>query len=99
MKLIEFNPRKFIDMLTLNDIKLTHIVKRGVDRNYFIPRYKEGTKKLKELPFDYKKSLRENTIRKIAKILVEHGFFTDEELIFTCFESNNFEPLLPSDLL
>jgi hypothetical protein len=99
MKLIEFTPKKFIDMLTLNNIKLTHIVKCGIDRNYFIPRYKKDTRKLKDISLNYKKSLRESTIRKIAQTLVESGFFSDKELIVKCFERDNFEPLLPSDLL
>lgn len=99
MKLIEFTPRKFLDMLTLNEIKLTHIVKCGVDRNYFIPRYKKDTRRIKEITIEYKKSLRESTIHKIATTLVESGFFSDKELIIHCFENDNFEPLLPSDLL
>jgi hypothetical protein len=96
--MIEFTPKKFIDMLELNGIRLTHIVKVGIDRNYFIPRYKES-RKVKDLSIDYKKSLRLSSIENIAKNLVESGFFKDRDLIIKCFEQDNFESLLPGDLL
>jgi len=99
VKITTFTPKKFIDMLELNNIKLTHLVKCGIDRNYFIPRYKEYTRKIKELSLDYKKKLRQSSIDNIARILVESGFFKDRDLIIRCFENDNFEPLLPGDLL
>ncbi len=99
MKMITFTPRKFIDALLLNDILITHIVKAGVDRNYFIPRYKEGSKKIKELTLDYKKELRFNSVQKIATTLVESGFFKDKNLIISCFEMDDFNKLIPEDLL
>lgn len=98
MRMVEFTPRKFIDVLTLNGIRLTHIVKLGVDRNYFIPRYLEN-RKTKELSIEYKKFLRHSSIVKIATVLVESGFFKDKDLIVNCFEQDNFDPLLPGDLL
>ena len=99
MQMITFTPKKFIDVLTLNDILLTHVVKCGLDRNYFIPRYKEGSKKIKDLTLDYKKELRLSTILKIATTLVESGFFKDKDLIVACFEEDNFDKLLPEGLL
>jgi hypothetical protein len=99
MTLIEFTPKKFIDVLELNGIKFTHLVQCGIDRNYFIPRYKDGSRKIKELDFSYKKNLRIETIQKIATTLVESGFFKDKAVIVYCFQYDNFEALLPSDLL
>jgi hypothetical protein len=99
IKTIVFTPKKFIDALTLNDILFTHVVKCGLDRNYFIPRYKEGSKKIKDLTLDYKKELRFSTVLKIASTLVESGFFKDKDLILSCFEEDNFDRLLPGDLL
>jgi len=98
MSMVEFTPKKFIDALTLNGIRLTHIVKVGIDRNYFIPRYVEN-RKSKELTLEYKKSLRHSSVVKIATTLVESGFFKDKDLIIKCFEQDEFEPLLPGDLL
>lgn len=98
MKLIEFTPKKFVDVLTLNNVKLTHIVKCGIDRNYFIPRYKED-RKVKDLSIDYKKTLRESSVQQIAQVLVESGFFKDKHLIIHCFNTDNFDALLPEDLL
>ena len=82
----------------LNNIKLTHIVKCGIDRNYFIPRYKED-RKVKELSLDYKKTLRESSVQQIAQVLVESGFFKDKHLIINCFKTDNFDALLPEELL
>ncbi len=98
MNMIVFTPKKFIDMLELNGIRLTHIVKAGVDRNYFIPRYKEN-RKLKDLSIQYTKSIRVSSVETIAKNLVESGFFKDKDLIVRCFQQDNFEPLIPGDLL
>jgi len=98
MRMVEFTPKKFIDALTLNGIRLTHIVKLGVDRNYFIPRYHEN-RKIQELSIEYKKGLRHSSVVKVATLLVETGFFKDKDLIINCFEQDNFEPLLPGDLL
>ena len=99
MKMITFTPKKFLDALMLNDILITHIVKSGVDRNYFIPRYKQGSKKIKELTLDYKKSLRFSSVTNIATTLVEAGFFKDKDLILACFEIDDFTKLIPEDLL
>jgi len=98
VKRIEFTPKKFIDVLMLNNIKLTHIVKCGIDRNYFIPRYKED-RKVKDLSLDYKKTLRESSVQQIAQVLVESGFFKDKHLIINCFNTDNFDALLPEELL
>jgi len=99
MKMMTFTPKKFLDALILNDVLLTHIVKAGIDRNYFIPRYKQDTRKIKELTFDYKKSLRFSSVQKIATLLVESGFFKDKDLIISCFEIDDFTNLIPRDLL
>lgn len=99
MKRITFTPKLFLGALELNNIKLTHLVKCGIDRNYFIPRYKVDSRKIKDLTLDYKKELRASSVEKIARILVESGFFKDKELIIKCFENDNFETLVPSDLL
>lgn len=96
--MVRFTPKKFIDTMELNNIQLTELVKLGLYRSYFIPRYKSGSKKKDELG-DYRKGLRLSTIEKIAVTLVEFGYFDDKELIIECFRNDNFEPLLPNDLL
>lgn len=96
--LIKFTPKKFIDVMELNGIKLTELVKMGLYRSYFIPRYKKGSKKKGDLG-DYRKGLRKSTIEKIAEVLVEFGYFEDKQLIIDCFRNDNFDELLPNDLL
>lgn len=84
--------------MELNGIKLTHLVEMGLYRSYFIPRYKKGSTKKEELG-SYRKGLRMNTIKKIADILVEYGYFDDKEQIIACFKNDDFESLIPRDLL
>jgi hypothetical protein len=97
--MITFTPKKFLAALELNDILFTHIVKCGIDRSYFIPRYKEGSKKAKDLSLDYKKELRLSSVQKIATKLVESGFFKDKDLLIWCFQNDDFDKLIPEDLL
>ena len=99
--LYRYTPRKFIDALELNGYKLTNLVNAGIDRGRFVPRYKEGTKKIKELSYDYKKRIHLKTIEKIAHTLVEFGFFQENDFnqIVICFQNDNFDALIPKDLL
>lgn len=96
--MIKFTPKKFIDAMELNDIRITELVQMGLYRSYFVPRYKKGSKKKDELG-DYRKGLRKSTIEKIAKTLVEFGYFDDEQEIINCFRNDNFDALLPKELL
>lgn len=96
--LIKFTPKKFIDTMEVNGIKLTELVEMGLYRSYFIPRYKPGSKRKEELG-DYKKGLRLTTIKKIAATLVEFGYFDDKDAIVKCFLNDDFERLVPEDLL
>jgi hypothetical protein len=96
--MIRFTPKKFIDALELNGIKFTHLTHIGIDRSYFIPRYKKGSHKIKNLG-SYKKRIREETVEKIAKLMVDFGFFDDEKKIISCFKNDDFERLLPEDIL
>ena len=98
-----FTPKKFIAMLELNDTNLTNLIKTDakVYRSYFIPRYKDGSKKIKDLDFTYKKRINEKTIKKIFYGLVELKIVedTDMALVMSCFRNDNFDILLPKDLL
>jgi len=94
-----FTPKKFIDALDLNEIKLTHLVQDGIDRSYFIPRYKRGSKKIKSLTYQYKKSIERKTIAKIAVVLIKRGLAQNEEEVLWCFVNDNYDILLPKDLL
>lgn len=96
--MIQFTPKKFIDAIELNGYKITNLVKVGVDRSYFVPRYKKGSRKIKDLG-DYKKKLNLTTIQKIADILVEYGYFDDKTQIIYCFRTDDFEALIPKELL
>lgn len=96
--MFKFTPRKFIDVLDLNNIKITHLVKLGIPRSYFIPRYKEGSKRKNELG-NYQKKLQIASIKKLAKTLVDFGYFENEKTIINCFKNDNFEPLIPKELL
>ncbi len=96
---VVFTPKKFIDALTLNGIKFTNVLKLGLDRSFFVPRYKQGSHHIKELDYNYKKKLRTTTIQRIADVLVDNGLFKDKTVIVTCFNNDNFDPMLPEDLL
>ncbi len=96
--MILFTPKKFIGAMELNGIKLTHLVKLGIDRSYFIPRYKKGSRRKNELD-NYRKRLHMSSIQKIADILVDYGYFEDKAQIIYCFKSDDFDVLLPKDLL
>ena len=98
----KFTPRIFIDALSLNGVKLSWLVKKhGLSREYFIPRYNEKILRgVKSLPYNYQKRLNDKTIEKIADILDKSKFFTTKkEDIILCFKNNNFDALLPEDLL
>lgn len=96
--MIRYTPRKFLDTMELNDVTITNLVNIGLYRSYFVPRYKKGSRKAKDLG-DYRKGLQMKTIEKIADVLVDLGYFEDRELIIDCFRQDNFERLLPQDLL
>lgn len=98
---VKFTPKKFIDVIELNDIKFTTLIKNGMDRSYFIPRYKKGTHKKEDILYSYKKKISKNSIEKVAKTLVKVGLFTEEDIpmIVSCFYNDNFDKLLPKDLL
>jgi hypothetical protein len=98
-----FTPKKFIAMLELNDTNLTNLVntKAKVYRSHFIPRYKDGTKKIKELSIAYKKRVNDATIEKIFHGLVELGIAkeNDKDVVYNCFLTDNYDPLLPQEFL
>ena len=100
---MKFTPKKFIAMLELNNTNLTNLIKTNakIYRSFFIPRYKEGSKKIKDLDFEYQKRINERAIEKIFKGLVEMNIVSDEdyEKVHACFEYDDFDMLLPSDLL
>jgi hypothetical protein len=101
--MIKFTPKRFIAMLELNDTNLTNLIKTdsNVYRSYFIPRYKMGSKRIKDLDYSYKKKISEKAIAKIFFGLVELGVveLTDKEMVDSCFRNDNFDALLPKDLL
>lgn len=98
-----FTPKKFIAMLELNDANLTNLVTTNakVYRSYFIPRYKEGSKRIKELSISYTKRINDATIEKIFNGLVELGIVSKDEKdkVYHCFVNDNYDPLLPEDFL
>jgi hypothetical protein len=97
--MITFTPKKFFDILSLNSLKLVDMTKRGVDRSVFIPRYKKGTKRMSEIDYDYKKRITKKSIKKITNALKDAGVLTDENEVFSCFLSDNFDILIPRYLL
>ena len=99
--MIRFTPKKFIDAIELNGVNFTTLVKSGMDRSYFIPRYKKGSHKKRDLTYDYKKGISRQSIDNIAQALVNVGLFKEEDkpMIVSCFFNNDFERLLPKDLL
>ena len=98
-----YTPKKFIAMLELNDTNLTNLIKTKakVYRSHFIPRYKEGSKRIKDLSINYQKRINEKTIKKIHEGLVELGIVKADQfdLVHRCFLNDNFDPLLPDDFL
>ncbi len=96
---ISFTPKKFLNALDLNGIKLKNLTDKKIDRSYFIPRYKDGTHKVKEIDYNYRKRIERKTIEKIAKVLVEMGLAQNEETIIRCFVADNYDNLIPEDLL
>jgi succinate dehydrogenase flavin-adding protein (antitoxin of CptAB toxin-antitoxin module) len=100
---MRFTPKKFISMLELNDTNLTNLIKTEaqVYRSFFIPRYKEGSKRIKDLDFTYTKKISSDSVEKIFYGLVELGIVNldDKELVDLCFKNDNFDALLPKDLL
>lgn len=99
--MITFTPKKFIDALELKGIVFNDLIKKGISRRYFISRNKEGTKRLKFLSYDYKKRIHEKNIEKIATTLIYLGYYDKEEekMIKQCFYNDDFNGLLPRDLL
>lgn len=99
--MVYFTPKKFIDAIELSGLKLSMLINAGLDRSYFIPRYKQGAKRKKELEYSYRKGLRFSTIQKIAKVLVKKGYSKEltEEQVIMCFINDNFEDMLPAELL
>jgi hypothetical protein len=101
--MIKFTPKKFIAMLELNNTNLTNLINTDakIYRSFFIPRYKGGSKRIKDLDFDYSKKISSESIEKIFYGLVELGIveLTDKEMVDGCFKNNNFDALLPKDLL
>lgn len=94
-----FTPKKFLDVLYLRGIKLTHLVSHGVERSYFIPRYKEGSRKLVKIDYGYRKNIRFSSIEKISALLVQWGIARSKEQVVECFKNDDFDTLLPEDLL
>ena len=90
-------------MLELNNTNLTNLIKTDakIYRSAFIPRYKEGSRKIKDLDFRYKKRISQETIDKIFNGLVELGIIEleEKEIVDSCFLNDNFDILLPKDLL
>ncbi len=99
--MIRFTPIKFVDAVELNDIKFTHLVAKGMDRSYIIPRYKKGSHKIKDLTLSYRKGISEQAIERIFNVLVEVGILKENEIekLKGCFWNDNFDALLPEDLL
>lgn len=91
----KFTPKKFLDVLYLRGIKLTNLVSHGIDRSYFIPRYKSGLKKLNELDYSYRKVLRLSSIEKIASVLTQWGIASSEEQVIGCLKSTILTPFYP----
>lgn len=96
---IEFTPKKFLDVMLLHNITITDLKKMGIDRSYFLPRYKKGSHKIKDLTNDYTKGLNTSTISKIAEILFLNHLAPTKEIAVGCFINDFFEPLVPEDLL
>ena len=90
-------------MLELNNTNLTNLIKTNakIYRSFFIPRYKEGSKKIKDLDFDYKKRIDDRAITKIFNGLVEIKIVSEDDYdkVHACFEYDDFDMLLPKDLL
>lgn len=97
--MIQYTPKKFIDMVELNGYTMYNIIKGGADRSYFLPRYKDGNKTYETLEYSYKKGITEKAIEKIALVLIELKIAKNEEKVKYCFIYDNFETLLPEDLL
>jgi hypothetical protein len=100
---MKFTPKKFIAMLELNNTNLTNLINTDakVYRSYFIPRYKKGSRRLKDLGFDYSKRIDDRAIEKIFKGMVELNIVKANEYdkVHACFEYDDFDMLLPEDLL
>ena len=98
-----FTPKKFIAMLELNDTNLTTLINTNakIYRTHFIPRYKDGSRRIKELSITYKKRINDATIEKIFNGLVELGIAKkdDYKKVYNCFLVDNFDALLPEDFL
>ena len=94
-----FTPKKFLNMLSLNERKLSEVIKYGADRSYFIPRYKRGPHKSKELEYSYRKRIENKALDKVAEALVKMGLSQDKESVIRCFANDNYDALLPKDLL
>jgi len=94
-----FTPKKFLDAMELNGIKLAHLIEWGVERSYFIPRYKTGSHRIKDLDYSYRKGIEMRTIEKIATVLLEMGIVADENTVKQCFLADNYDILLPEGLL
>lgn len=99
--MIKFTPKKFISALELRGVKFTDFIDGKVKRSYFIPRYKQGTHKKSELGFDYKKGINQKSIENIKTRLLEMGIIEESEApkVNSCFLNDNFDMLLPKDLL
>lgn len=98
--MLQFTPKKFINAIELNEKNLTFLVKNGIDRSYFIPRYKEGSHKIKDLNYKYRKGISLTAVDKIATVLIKVKLFEEEdrEMIIDCFFNDNFDNLLPDYL-
>lgn len=90
---ITFTPKKLLDILNTHGIKLGTLVAHHVDRNYFIPKYKTGSKKQADLDLTYRKTLQMTSVRKIAQCLKELNVCDDEMFVVACFIKDNFEML------
>lgn len=93
--MVIFTPKKVLDVFDFHNIKFTHLVKKGLDRSYFIPRYKKGSHKLKDLDYSYTKTIRDVSIERIANVLIEEDLFeeSDRGMIVRCFYNDDYEPM------
>lgn len=89
--MILYTPKKFLNAMSVRGIKLSWLIEKGVSREVIVPRQ---FRRKSQLSYTYRKRIKNETIEKIAKALVESGIVKTRETVIACFLNDTYSALL-----